>query len=237
MNFIFNPANASSAWQRKCQLAGIFVGACFIVSNSVLAQTNPPPILDKNVYQPDNVFVVSEKLSAKTLRVAILPLASQNNHGNLPEGCETLTPIVLDQFVKTKRFEAITIDADKLRAATGRATWTGLEILPNNFMAYLQREYACDAVLFGEVTQFRAYAPLAIGWRFKLVDVRTGKVIWAVDETFDASNVKVAKAAQRFEHPKPLIPFLESGDWAVLNSPRRFGNYSVAALLATLPER
>ncbi len=201
------------------------------------AQTNAPVKIRAADFQPENVFAAPGKLSAKILRVAVLPLAPENRTGDLPEGCEALTPVVWEQALKSRRFEAVTVNTDKLRAATGRAAWTGSEVLPADFYAYLRREYACDAVLFGEITQFRAYAPLAVGWRFKLVDLHTGKVIWAADEIFDAADKKVAKAAQRFEHPKPRIPFVESGDWAVLNSPRKFGSYSAAALLETLPER
>lgn len=200
------------------------------------AQTNAPTKTRSDEFRADNIFAAHGKLSAKILRVAVLPLATENTVGELPEGCAALTPVVWDQAVKSKRFEAVTINADKLRVATGRSAWTGGEVLPADFYDYLRREYACDAVLFGEVTAYRAYAPLAVGWRFKLVDTHTGQVIWAADEIFDAADKKVAKAAQRFEHPKPRLPFMESEDWAVLNSPRRFGSYSAATLLATLPE-
>ncbi len=203
----------------------------------VSAQTKVQPArIRADEFRADNVFVAPGKPSAKILRVAVLPLAAEPGAGDLPAGCAALTPVVGDQAVKSKRFEAVMVNADKLRAATGRAGWTGGEVLPADFYDFLRREYACDAVLFGEVTAYRAYAPLAVGWRFKLVDVHTGQVLWAADEIFDAADKKVAKAAQRFEHPKPRIPFMESPDWAVLNSPRRFGSYSAATLLATLPE-
>ena len=220
-------------WQRAGWLAGMFA----IGSSLASAQTNAPAKFRPDEFRPDNIFAAPGKLSAKLLRVAVLPLASENTSGLLPEGCAALTPVVWDQAVKSKRCEAVTVDADKLRAATGRAAWTGGEVLPPDFFEFLRREYGCDAVLFGEVTAYRAYAPLAVGWRFKLVNAHTGQTIWAADEIFDAADKKVAKSAQRFEHPKPHFPLVESGDWAVLNSPRRFGGYSAAALLKTLPER
>jgi len=52
------------------------------------------------------------------------------------------------------------------------------EILPPDFLDSLQRVYGCDAVLFCELSTFRAYAPLAVGWRMKLVDVRTRQILW-----------------------------------------------------------
>ena len=242
MKFFPKSARRSGRWQKKGWRALWIAGMAINVGNFAGAQTNAVPMVnaeksDKHAYHPSNIFMAAGKLSAKLLRVAVLPLAAETESGSLPEGCSALTPVVWEQAVKSKRFEAITIDATKLRAATGRAAWTGGEVLPADFFEFLRREYACDAVLFGELTQFRAYAPLAVGWRFKLVDVNTGSVIWAADEIFDAADTRVAKAAQRFEHPKPLIPFMESGDWAILNSPRRFGSFSAAALLETLPAR
>ena len=210
--------------------------AVMLVSSLGFAQTNVPAKIHPGEFRADNIFAAPGKLSAKIMRVAVLPLAAERAVGDLPEGCEALTRVVWDQAVKSKRFEVVTVDPNKLCAATGRAAWTGGEVLPADFYDALRREYACDAVLFGEVTTYRAYAPLAVGWRFKLVDAHTGQVIWAADEIFDAADKKVAKAAQRFEHPKPRLPFMESEDWAVLNSPRKFGSYSAATLLATLPE-
>lgn len=235
------PRFCRGSWRRFCLplrrlswLAAVWTFSGGLVS----AQTNIFfSSLRPQEFQPDNIFAAPAKLSAKILRVAVLPLAAENNVGDLPEGCAALTPVVWEQAVKSKRFEAVAVNADKLRAATGRAAWTGMEVLPADFYDSLRREYGCDAVLFGEVTAFRAYAPLAVGWRFKLVDLHTGRIIWAADEIFDAADKKVARAAQRFAHPKPRIPFMESDDWAVLNSPLRFGSYSAAALLETLPER
>ena len=188
-------------------------------------------------FRPDNVFVYPPKLSLNLQRVAILPLAASTQAGDLPEGCEALTPVLWEQILKIKRFEAVAVDATKLRTATGRSTWTGAEVLPVDFFSYLRREYGCDAVLFGELTTYRAYAPLAVGWRFKLVDARTGQILWAADELFDAAQPKVAKAASHFEQKKPVWPVLPpTENWVALNSPRRFGRYSAAALLDTLPE-
>ena len=210
----------------------------FAIGGSVAsANTNETVTVNSGEFSRDNIFAAPGKLSAKIMRVAVLPLAPANAAGDLPEGCTALTPVVWDQVVKSKRFEAVTVNPDRLRAATGRTAWTGGEVLPADFYEFLRREYGCDAVLFGEITAYRAYAPLAVGWRFKLVDVHTGAILWAADEMFDAADKNVAKAAQRFEHPKPRFTLVESGDWAVLNSPRRFGSYSAAALLKTLPER
>ena len=125
----------------------------------------------------------------------------KSERGDLPEGCTALTPVLWDQLVKTKKFEVVLVDAATLRSRTGQANWTGTETLPADFLAFLRREYGCDGVLFVELTTYRAYAPLAVGWRMKLVDARSGQIAWAADELFDAA--RPACSAPRRSLPNP----------------------------------
>jgi hypothetical protein len=218
---------------RAGQLAGFFA------LGGMLASCQSVP-LDSSVtrrdFRPDNVFAYPARLTLDFRRVAVLPLAAETDSRNLPEGCETLTPVLWEQLLKTKRFEVVAVDAAKLRSRTGRVNWTGAENLPPDFFAYLRREYGCDGVLFAELTAYRAYAPLAVGWRLKLVDARSGQIVWATDELFDAARPGIARAAQRFEMPQPILPIFRAENWVAINSPQRFGRYSAAALLDTLPE-
>jgi hypothetical protein len=188
-------------------------------------------------YRPDNVFVYPPKLSVHLQRVAVLPIAAETTGQDLPEGCAALTPVLWEQLIKVKRFEIVAVDPPRLHSGTGQASWTGVESLPPDFLAYLRRDYGCDAVLFAELTAYRAYAPLAVGWRLKLVDTRSGLVIWAADELFDAARPSVAFAVQRFTEPGLTLPFAHEDNWLAINSPSQFGRYSAAALLNTLPNR
>jgi hypothetical protein len=131
----------------------------------------------------------------------------------------------------------VTVDAARLHRASGQSSWTGTESLPADFLAYLRREYGCDGVLFAELTAYRAYAPLAVGWRLKLVDARSGHVIWAADELFDGARPDVTKAAQIFAKHELVQQFMHGDNWLAANSPRQFGSYAAASLLNTLPGR
>ena len=131
----------------------------------------------------------------------------------------------------------VAVDPAILRRGSGQVNWTGTEVLPPDLLAFLKREYGCDGVLFAELTAYRAYAPLAVGWRLKLVDVRSGQIVWAADEVFDAKRPAVSLAAQRFASPGFNLPFLRQENWVAVNSPRQFGGYTAATLLDTLPDR
>lgn len=212
-----------------------YIAVCGVL---VSCQTTPVQTsVFRRDFRPDNVFVYPPRLSLDFRRVAVLPIAPASASGDLPAGSEALAPVLLEQITKTKKFEAVAVNAGYLSQRMGRANWTGREVLPPDFFAYLRREYDCDGVLFVELTAYRAYAPLAVGWRFKLVDARTQQIIWAADELFDAAQPSVQRAAQKFSQETPVLPMIAQKEWAALNSPRRFGRYTAAALLDTLPER
>jgi len=188
-------------------------------------------------YRPDNTFVCPPKLSLNIQRVAVLPIAAETADDNLPEGCAALTPVLWDQLIKTKKFELVPVDPLRLRQSTGRPYWAGSEVLSADFLGFLRREYGCDGVLFAELTTYRPYSPMAVGWRLKLVDARSGQIVWAADEVFDEMQPAVAHAVQRFMDPGFTGSLFYNPSWLAVNSPIQFGHYSAAALLKTLPDR
>jgi hypothetical protein len=186
-------------------------------------------------YRPENIFAYPPNLPQSLQRVAVLPLACEEPRANLPEGCETLNPVLLTELAKLKKFEVVSVNRENLRRRTGRSSWTGAEVLPTEFFDSLQRTYGCDAVLFCQLTVFHAYAPLSVGWRFKMVDVRTRQILWSADEVFDAGQKSVLNGAARYQASAQHLA--EPDGWSIRNSPRQFGQYAAARLLATLPGR
>ena len=186
-------------------------------------------------YRPENTFAYPSVIPLSLQRVAVLPLACEEPRADLPDGCEALNPVLLAELAKTKKFEVVAVNRENLRSCTGRAGWTGAEILPADFFNSLQRIYGCDAVLFCQLTVFHAYAPLAVGWRFKMVDTRTRQILWASDEIFDAGQPAVLNSARRYQLAE--LKSATADGWAMQNSPRQFGQYAAAHLLATLPGR
>lgn len=187
------------------------------------------------VAAPENVFSYGRRLPNTVQRVAVMPLVCAQPRADLPEGREALSPVLLGELIRTKRFEVVSAGSESLRVRTGRSEWSGAEALPADFFESLRRSYGCDAVLFSELTVFRAYAPISVGWRFKLVDVRTRQILWSADEVFDAPPPSVAK--ETLSEWCPYYRETAKDDWAVRNSPRQLGQYAAAQMFATLPAR
>ena len=64
-------------------------------------------------------------------------------------------------------------------------------------MQILQKQTGCQAVLITELTTFRAYPPVALGWKIHLFDLESEKLIWAVDEVFDGGQNPVDNSLRR----------------------------------------
>jgi len=46
----------------------------------------------------------------------------------------------------------------------------------------------CDGVLVGTVTEFRPYPHMAVGLRLKLLDMRDGQLLWALEQVWDSAD-------------------------------------------------
>jgi len=188
-------------------------------------------------YKPHNIFRASSKLPGEIKRVAVLPLACDGRQTDLAAGRDALEPVLFAELIRAKHFEVVQISRDELWRLTGRADWTGEDVLPANILDVLKQESGCDAVLFSELTAFRAYSPLAVGWRLKLVEVRQKKTLWAGDEHFDDGTPAVIAGARHYQRRGQVMREDNSGGWLAVNSPLCFGQYSIAILLRTLPAR
>jgi hypothetical protein len=184
-----------------------------------------------------NVFVLQPFFPAHIRRVAVLPISTLADNWEADYQIPQLEPVLHDEIGKSRRFEQITITRDQLRQWTGKTTWSVQEKLPANFFRKLQDETGSDAVLFTRLHPFHGFKPMVLGWELRLVDFQTALTIWAADETFDAGDPAVARAASHYflAHERGGNP-LADGE-AALNSPGRFSAYALNEMLATMPAR
>lgn len=188
-------------------------------------------------YQPKNVYQTFDILSVSLRRVAVLPPTSDSQPADLQSGLETLTPVLIEELGRTAKFEVVTISPEQLRAWTGRSHWRAEEKLPADFLKKLRQELDCDGVLFSRLTQYRAYPPLAVGYSFKLAELATTELVWAVDEVFDANDPRVVNSARRYQLGREQLPWQLSDSRSILNSPSGFGRYAASSAFQTLPMR
>jgi hypothetical protein len=188
-------------------------------------------------YHPENVFVSATTLPTYVKQVAILPLVCDQQDVELAAGRDTLEPILRSELAKTRKFQITVTDPELLRLRTGQDYWSDEDALPQSLFDSLRNDSGCDAVLFCRLTVYRGFAPLAVGCRMRLVNLRTQTTIWSVDEVIDAGHPAVLAGARRFQLAELDNSAASPDEWLISNSPRQFGQYAAAQLLATLPHR
>lgn len=226
------PSKKNSKLTRSCLsavLAGLVAGGC--------ASTKPLDPKLNSEYPPDNVYVSWPFLLPQVKRVAVLPMATDTRYSIMIEGRNTLEPVLTAELIKSKRFEVLQVTREECLSATGRSQWTGEEVLTSALFASTSNVFGCDAILFTQLTTFRAYPPLAVGLRMKLVSVHTREILWAGDEIFDAGRPEVLSDLHRYKRTQLRTDSPLEDNWIMENSPRRFGQYTLAQLLGTLPAR
>ncbi len=241
MNALASPGNHRGAehglWLRLFKRLPEWLVAGGLLAGCASSESLSRIDLMKPAYHPDNVFEYTPVLPFDLKRVAVLPLACDERRSDLLDGCRSLDPVLQAELIKTKKFEVIPVSCEVLQSRTGNSTWTGEEILPSTFFDSLRGVYGCDGVLFCQLTVFRAYAPLAVGWRMRLVDARTRQTLWATDEILDATYQAPLKEPVIYPFTEPDMTEDSLKRWSVLNSPREFGQYAAAQIIATLPAR
>lgn len=189
------------------------------------------------LYKPTNIYRQTAKFPPHIRKVAVLPVSPEKGDPQAEAGREQAQSLLQGELAKTKIFQVILVDPEDLRRWTGRETWAAEDKLPLPLFGRLRDELGCDGVLFCRLRSYHAYKPLVVGWRFELVDLNERAVVWSADEVFDAGEPDVARAAQHY-----YANHGGEGRWTgesavVLGSPRRFAQYTLSALLSTLPER
>ena len=194
-------------------------------------KANPP------AFQPANHFAQFERLPAFVRRVAILPIAVPAENWYASDGRPQLEPVLKSELGKLNRFEMSVVTEQQLRSWTGRGQWGTHEDLPPDLFERLRKETGCDAVLFSNLSPYRPYRPMVMGWNFRLIDARLRSVLWAAEEVFDSGQADVSVAARRY-YEKQSPDSKEVGDSErILLSPSRFSQYTLHAVLASMPQR
>jgi hypothetical protein len=188
-------------------------------------------------YQPSNFSRAGARLPSQLRRIAVLPLVSRFSDFTSETGRDQLQPVLAAELAKTRAFELIIVTPEQMRQWTGRPAWTPDEKLPDTFFERLRAALDCDGVLFCQLTLYRPYKPLAIGWHMRLVGISERTTWWTIDEVFDAGNPAVVNAARRYSQNQLQNPPPLADSYSIINSPSRFGQYTLQAAFATLPER
>ena len=212
------------------------VGAMVLLPGCSAPRQLTDPIIGPG-FVPSNYYQRAEVLPTSLRRVAVLPITFGASAKAAESVDDLLQSALLSELNKSGKFELLVVEPEQLQQWTGKTRWNYQEALPHDFLSKIRENTGSDGILFVHLSNYHPYRPIVMGWRMHLITATEGAVVWSIDEVFDAGEETVSNAARRYsrDHLRNH-PTLEESR-SILLAPRRFGQYTVAAVVETLPAR
>ena len=164
--------------------------------------------------------------------VAMLPLANESDHPGTELG---LSEELFRAVQACRLFHVRPLEPDG--PAAEALPPVGSRPLALQDLARLRQALGTDAVLAGAVTRWQPYPRMQTGLYLRLVDLRSGEVLWAVDHVWDATDEHTQRRIRRF-FDRRMGAGSDPFGWELGTvSPRAFQKFVAYEVVETLPRR
>ena len=184
-------------------------------------------------FVPQNLYPI-ERLPPHFNKVVILPCHLDDLDSPM---LEYIDVIIAQELAQERIFETTSFSVPKMIQNFKEPRFSSSNRLPENFLNRLEDLTAANGVLFVDIHSFRPYRPMSLGIRAKLVDIKTGDFMWAIDETFDLGHGSIILGATEFQKVNHIRAISSKTSGSVLHSPRVFAKYAFSTCFSTLPQR
>ncbi len=167
--------------RRICDTIGIENGMILLLLAVLLSgcssQSSPSAPAANHYYRnPDKKFM-------SIGRAAIVEL---HNDSSYPRISTDITESLYQALQKRQVFGLTLIRQDD-------PSWKSLQLEHDSTYTFeqllaIRDALKCDGVLIGTVTEYRPYPHMAVGLRLKLLDLRDGQLVWALEQVWDSSD-------------------------------------------------
>lgn len=137
-----------------------------------------PPLPVANYY-----YMNPNKSLGSVGRVAIIEL---NNNSNYPGISADITEKLYHALQKRQIFGLTVVHQSA-------PSWRSLQLDINSEytleqLSAIREALKCDGLLIGTITEFRPYPHMTIGLRLKLLDLKDGQLLWALEQIWDSAD-------------------------------------------------
>ena len=98
-----------------------------------------------------------------------------------------------------------------------------------------RRALKCDAILVGVITEYRPYPHLTVGLRMKLIDLKDGGLLWALEQVWDAADKATEYRIKRYLQRQMRSGSAPSREQLVTVSSLKFIKFVAYEVAETLP--
>jgi len=100
----------------------------------------------------------------------------------------------------------------------------------------MRQVFKCDGLLVGSISDFRPHPQMQLGISLRMLDLKRGRLLWAVDHVWDTTDRAVEKRIQRYFSDQIRSGY-EPMDWQIaMISPKVFEKFIAHELAQTLPD-
>jgi len=155
--------------------------------------------------------------------------------GTFPGVAEDMTVALSHAIHQRRLFRIDVIDREDPRCKTLSLQDTAAFTIKQ--LHDMRKAFGCDAVLLGQVRDFRPHPRMQIWLYLRLLDLKEGKLLWAVDQTWDTTDKATEKRMKKF-FDKQMQTGLEPIEWELVKiGPKTFQKFVSHEVAATLPSR
>jgi len=158
----------------------------FLVSACQFYRVTPP--------MPEYYYLNPDKDVSTVGRTALVEL---NNNSGYPQIPADVTEALFQALQKRQRFGLALVRQNdpawrSLQLDLNPDAQTQNMTVPPTYttdqLNTIRKTLRCDAILLGTITQFKPYPHMAIGLRMQLLDLRDGRLLWALEQIWDTSD-------------------------------------------------
>jgi len=123
-------------------------------------------------------------------------LVELTNNSTNPTISSTMTETIYQALQKKQLFSISIMNKDDIE-------WERMQIddiTSYNYqkLAKIRKSLKCDAILFGTITEYHPYPHMTMGLRLKMINVKDGQLVWAVEDIWDTSDNKTEYRIERY---------------------------------------
>lgn len=162
-------------------------------------------------------------------RVAIVEMENKSSY---PDVSADVTTALFQALQKRQVFGLTVVNRED-------PSWRNLQLEGNSTygldqMLSIREALRCDGLLVGTITEFRPFPHMAVGLRLKLLDLRDGQLLWALEQVWDSADKTTEKHIKDYFKSEKRAGFAPLNEQLAAVSPLefiRFVSFEVAETL------
>ena len=162
-------------------------------------------------------------------RVAVIEL---DNDSSYPKISSDITE-ELFQALQKKQIFGLTI------VRQNEPSWRGLQLEPYSTYTLdqiksIREALQCDCILIGTITEFSPYPHTSVGLRLKLLDLRDGRLLWALEQVWDSTDKTIEYRTIKYIKRQRSTDSTSLNEQLVVVSPLEFFKFVSYEIAETL---